>query len=187
METFIPSTTAPQRELLASIEKFLREGHPILHDPAPPAWATGDPCPAGHFSLPEGIYLHQYEQRQELNPPYLLLSIDGPSLRHVPDDDRLWDIPVSIFYVESADTLATNDPPAVIRELTNDLFADAAISTTKYPAPARLNRDPGDLTTSPLGLRVFYFYDIEEAAVTMENGHPAHLLKAKVRCSGVAA
>ena len=38
MDTFTPTTSEPSAALLNSVEAFLRNGHPQLHDPAPPAF-----------------------------------------------------------------------------------------------------------------------------------------------------
>lgn len=175
METFTPATTEPSEALLDAIMDFLRNGHSDLHDPAPPAWAEGDPCPAGHFTLPEGLYLYRADVPQEAATPFLCVAIAGDCERHVVDDDRYWNIPVAIHYLENRDTYQVNDTPAVLRELQNDLLADASILTVEYPAAERMSTDL---------LHVFYLYDVQLQPVTLNSGHPAHTLLFKVRCSG---
>lgn len=182
MLTFVPTTTEPGEALLDSIETFLREGHPDLHDPAPPAWASG-PCPAGHFTLPEGVTLYRGDQPAEAEAPYLLLTITGDCERHVLDDDRIWNIPVALHYVENRDAWVTNDIPDVLRELQNDLLADAAIIdegtgaiVTSYPATERMSTD---------ALHVYYIYDVQLQSVQFQNGHPGYTLLFKVRCAGI--
>lgn len=181
MTTFYPKTTEPATELVNSIITFLREGHPQLHDPAPPAWADGDPCPAGHFSIPEGTYLYSGYAPEEAQTPYIAVGVHDACLRHVPDDDRVWDVPVKILYVENQDTWDPDDTPEVLRQLQNDLFANAAIETptyTEYPATERLTRSD---------IHVFYIYDVRVGPVTEEIGqmHPGHALTAWIRCSGI--
>lgn len=178
MDTFTPATSEPSAALLDAIETFLREGHPDLHDPAPPAWAVGEPCPAGHFTLPEGLMLYRDNVPELVEAPYLLIGIAADCERHVPDDDRIWDIPVVLHLVECIDTYVSDDTPQVLRELQNDLFADAAImepSRVDYPAPERLSNDE---------LHVYYFTDIRLQKTQLFNNHPAHTLMAKVRCAG---
>lgn len=181
MDTFVPTTTEPAEALLDSIETFLREGHPQLHDPAPPAWVSGA-CPAGHFTLPEGVTLCRGDVPEEVETPYILLHITGDCERHVADDDRIWNIPVAIHYVENRDAWVSNDIPGVLRELQNDLLADAAITdgqgviVTEYPAVQRMSTD---------AIHVYYLYDVQLQQVELKNGHPGYTLLFKVRCAGI--
>ena len=179
MDTFTPTTSEPSAALLNSVEAFLRNGHPQLHDPAPPTWADGDPCPSGHFTLPAGLYLYRDNIPQEAQTPYLLIGIAGDCERHVPDDDRVWDIPLVLHLVQNRDTYESDDTPEVLKQLQNDLFADAAITSpsyTAYPAAERLSTSV---------LHVYYIFDVRLQKSELFNGHPAHTLLAKIRCAGI--
>lgn len=178
METYLPKTTEPATELLDVIEAFLRTGHPVLHAPPPPPWPAGAPCPAGHFTIPAGMFLYRNDVPEEAQTPYLLLGIAGDCLRHVMDDDRYWNIEVVLHLVENRDRFITDDPPAVMRELQNDFLADARMNTVPpvdYPATARLSGG---------AINVFHFYDVKLQKVSLFNGHPAHSLQFTVRCGG---
>lgn len=181
METFNPLPSEPATDLLDSIESFIRNGHPYLHDPAPPAWAAGDPCPAGHFCLPEGttFYRGDIPADGDLDHfPYLVIEIGGDCERHVPDSDIYWNIPVAIHLVDRQDAWEDNDTPAVMRDLRQDLLADARLTSgphaDDYPATQRL-------TTATI--HVYHIYDVQFQRAQLTNGHPAHTLLFKVRCA----
>jgi hypothetical protein len=178
METYLPTTAEPETALLDVMEKFLREGHPVLHNPPPPPWPAGTACPAGHFSIPAGVWLYRNDVPKEAATPYLLLGINGDCVRHVPDHDTYWNIEVVLHLVENRDRFLTDDPPRVMRELQSDFLADARMETDPpqdFPAPARLSGE---------GINVFYFYDVRMQQSKLFNGHPAHSLVFKVRCGG---
>lgn len=180
--SYLPDTIAPVKALLTRMEAILREGIAGLHDPLPPAWAGDDPCPAGHYCIPEGMRLYRYDRRPvsgQTATPALALSADGNMVTRHLDDSRYWNVPLRIWVIQDADT--TDTTAALMRDLSQLFFDDvqttAGAVDTVWKAEARL---------SSADVNVFDVYGKDEIPDALFEGHPSHVLTFTAFAGGIA-
>lgn len=177
-------TTPPSTLLLASIERVLREGITQIPALTPAvAWATGQPCPAGHPFFPEGLRIYDYMQCGEISTPSCELLCDEKATEAVDREDRIWKVPVEIDLMWDRDIWEAPEGEqlqAVIKMiLTNAItLPDTSIQT----AQARL---------STAGLHVWGARDADNFTsqsfdkLTANEGHPFMSFSFSVICSGI--
>jgi hypothetical protein len=105
MGTFYPRLEDPGEDIIDVVENVIRRGLPQYGIPSPP-WSGDDPCPSGHWFLPDGTRLYRYDLPDSVEPPSIAIGLEANSTRRHVDDAKYWDVPCLMLI------LWANDVPA---------------------------------------------------------------------------
>lgn len=178
-------TTPPTAALLASIERVLREGIPQIPALTPAsAWATGQPCPAGHPLFPSGTRIYDYLRDEEVEGEiFVELLTDEAAAASTRGDDRIWKIPVEINLWWDRDIW--DGPEGEELQASLKMLLTSALTlpdATVQSAQARL---------STAGLHLWgtrdseNFTDLRFDKLSVKEGHPFLSINFVVKCSGI--
>lgn len=172
---FTPAVTAPIDALLDRMEAILRSGDALIHDPLPPAWAAGDPCPAGHYCLPEGATLYRYEAPDEVESEQgtvIVIGCDTDMTQRHLEDDRYWLVGLTVKIIQARDVEVTGNAASLLEDLFTLFTVDAATQT----ATARL---------SSAAVHVYYLQEKDVKPDTIVSGRNGHEFTFTAFCSGI--
>jgi hypothetical protein len=115
METFIPRLEDPSEDIIDVVDVVIRRGLPQYGIPSP-EWTGDDPCPVGHWFLPDGMRLYRYDIPESIEPPSVSIGMESNATRRHVDDARYWDVPCMILIM-----FANDVPPGVWRRIKDQL------------------------------------------------------------------
>ena len=178
--SFLPDTVSPVDALLDRIEQLLRAGDALIHNPLPPAWAAGNPCPAGHYCLPEGAMLYRYDVPDEAQADTIIaIGCDQDMTQRHLDDDRYWLVALTVMIVQARDTEVAGGAATLVRDLAQLFQVDTAVQT----AVERLSKAAA---VGIPGVHVYHLQEMDQkpdAAIGMLTGHT---ITFTAFCSGIA-
>jgi len=92
----IPRLDDPSEDLIDVLENVIRRGLPA-YGITSPAWEGDDPCPAGHWFLPEETTLYRYDIPASLEPPSISIGLEQSASRRHSENSRYWDVPCMVI------------------------------------------------------------------------------------------
>jgi hypothetical protein len=167
METFFPRLEDPAEDIIDAVETVIRRGLPQYGISSPP-WSGDDPCPPGHWFLPDNTRLYRYDIPDSVEPPSVSIGLEANSTRRHVDDARYWDVPCLIVTVWANDI-----PSGVWRTIVRRL---EAVFSNGVRDGAGTIIDP---TTyfSRGGAVVHYLKEFQIEAIKDQDGRPALSLR----------
>lgn len=135
----------PTDLLLTAIATLLRDGpaNCAAINPDPPAWAAGDPCPAGHYLFPAGTHLYPSDTRDTAvhTPMAVHIGVVEDLKEKSEEVDGFWNLPLEIKLA-----IAPDAPVTTLREtihaIQRILFRPIILDDTTVQQPqTRLNTD----------------------------------------------
>jgi len=167
METFYPRLEDPAEDIIDAVENVIRRGLPQYGIPSP-LWIGDEPCPPGHWFLPDGTRLYRYDIPDSMEPPSVSIGLESNSTRRHVDDARYWDVPCLILTVWANDV-----PPGVWRTIVRRL--ESVFSNGVFNADG--NIIPPTTYFSRGGAAVHYLKEFQLEAIKDQDGRPAIALR----------
>ena len=177
----------PMAELLQAVSRLIRLGVPPLT--ASPAWADPQgPAPAGHWLLPAGARVYQYDEPEAIKSPACIIYHGGDAVQKYPDSRTYWTIPLRVDIMVGRKLKAQeieNGLAELSRVLTETLPTGDPATASPWARLSVISAAIASAGTPWVHIFSHGIRDVQTTPLRSENGHPVLSLSANIFCGTI--